>query len=69
MDFHLKEAESMDVAKYAVKEFEKGKFYILPRIDTKITKIGAKLLPTNLIAKIAYMIQERKIGKRQSLTK
>ena len=62
VDFHLKEADSMDVAKYTVKEFEKGKFYILPRVDTKITKIGAKLLPTNLIAKIAYMIQERKIG-------
>ena len=60
--FHLREANSMQVAKYAIKKFEKGKFYIVPGIDVKIAKIGAKILPTTLISKCAYTVQKRKIG-------
>ena len=60
--FHLREANSMQVAKYAIKKFEKGKFYIVPGIDVKIAKIGAKILPTTLISKCAYTAQKRKIG-------
>ncbi len=61
VDFHLREANSMDVAKYAIKELEKGKFYIVPGIDVKIARFGAKVLPTNLISKFAYMAQRRKL--------
>ena len=60
--FNLREANSMKVAKYAIKKLEKGKFYIVPGLDVKIAKIGAKIIPTNIIAKFAYMAQKRKLG-------
>ena len=60
--FYLREANSEDIAKYAIKKLEKGKFYIIPGLDIKIAKIGAKILPTNLISKIAYKVQKRKLG-------
>ena len=59
--FNLREANSMKIAEYAIKKLEKGKFYIVPGIDIKIAKIGAKLLPTNIISKFAYMMQKRKL--------
>ena len=59
--FHMKEANSMKIAKYAIEKMEKGKFYIIPGIDIKLAKIGAKLMPVSLISKITYMIQKRKI--------
>ena len=62
VDFHLREANSMNVAKYAIRKLEKGKFYIVPGIDIKISRIGAKILPTNIISKFAYMAQKRKLG-------
>ena len=60
--FYLREANSMNVAKYAVKKLEKGKFYIVPGIDIKISKFGVKIVPTPLISKIVYKIQKRKLG-------
>ncbi len=60
VDFHLREANSMDVAKYAIKKLDKGKFYIVPGIDVKIARIGAKILPANIISKFSYMAQKRK---------
>ena len=60
--FNLREANSMKVAKYVIKKLEKGKFYIVPGLDVKIAKIGAKIIPTNIIAKFAYMAQKRKLG-------
>lgn len=62
VDFHLREANSMDVVKYAIRKLEKGKFYIVPGIDVKIAKFGAKILPANVISKFAYMAQKRKLG-------
>ncbi len=58
----MREANSMQVAKYAIKKMEQGKFYIVPGIDVKLAKIGAKLVPTSFISKITYMVQKRKIG-------
>lgn len=60
--FKIREADSEKVAKYAIKKLEKGKFYIVPGLDTKITKFGAKIVPTPWIAKITYFIQKRKLG-------
>ena len=60
--FHLREANSMKVAKYAIRKLEKGKFYIVPGIDIKISRFGAKILPANIISKFAYMAQKRKLG-------
>ena len=59
--FHLREANSTDVAKYAVKKLEKGKFYIVPGFDVKMARLGAKLFPAPLISKVTYMMQKRKI--------
>ncbi len=61
--FHMREANSTNVAEYAVKKLEKGKFYIIPGINVKIAKIGAKLTPTNLMSKIIYRVQKRKIQR------
>lgn len=60
--FKIREANSMEVAKYAIRKLEKGKFYIIPGIDVKFAKIGAKIFPTKLAGKVAYMVQKRKIG-------
>ena len=62
VNIHLREANSMGVAKYAIRKLEKGKFYIVPGIDIKISRIGAKILPANIISKFAYMAQKRKLG-------
>ena len=61
--FHLREANSEKVAKYAIKKLERGKFYIVPGFDIKFAKIGAKLCPSTLISKITYKMQKRKITK------
>ena len=39
----------------------KGKFYIVPGWKIKLAKIGCKIAPTNLVAKISYNMQKRKI--------
>lgn len=61
--FHMREANSMNVAKYAIKKLEKGKFYIVPGLDVKLAKLGAKIFPAPLISKITYIIQKRKIKR------
>ena len=60
--FHIREANSMKVAKYAIKKMQQGKFYIVPGLDVKIAKLGAKIVPTPIISKITYLVQKRKIG-------
>ena len=62
VDFHLREANSMQVAKYAIKKLENGKFYIVPGIDVKIARFGAQILPANMISKFTYIAQKRKLG-------
>lgn len=61
--FHMREANSQDVAKYAIKKLEKGKFYIVPGIDVKLAKLGAKLVPAPFVSKITYKIQKRKLER------
>ena len=62
--FYMREANSMQVAKYAIKKLQQGKFYIVPGTDVKLARIGAKIAPTQLISKITYMIQKKKITKK-----
>lgn len=62
--FHMREANSMEVAKYAIKKLEQGKFYIVPGLDVKLAIIGAKLVPSSFISKITYIIQKRKITSK-----
>ena len=61
--FHMREANSQKVADYAIKKLEQGKFYIVPGLDIKLAKIGAKITPAPLISKITYMIQKRKLTR------
>ena len=60
--FKLREANSMKIAQYAIKKLEKGKFYIVPGIDIKFSKLAIKIIPTNIISKVTYKIQKKKIG-------
>ncbi len=59
--FKIREANSEKVAEYTVKKLLKGKFYIVPGIDIKFAKFGAKIVPSNMIAKINYKVQKRKV--------
>lgn len=59
--FHLREAKSYDVAKYAVKKLELGKFYIVPGLDVKIIRFFSIFVPDSFLAKITYFGQRRKI--------
>ena len=61
VEFALKGLSSEYVAKYAIKQMLKGKFYIVPGWKIKLAKIGCKIAPTNLVAKISYNMQRRKI--------
>lgn len=59
--FKIREANSQQTAEYTVNKLLKGKFYIVPGIDIKFAKLGAKIVPSNIIAKINYKVQKRKI--------
>ena len=61
VQFALKGLSSEYVAKYAIKKMLKKKFYIVPGWKIKLAKIGCKIAPTNLVAKISYNMQRRKI--------
>ena len=61
VEFALKGLSSEFVAKYAIEKMLKGKFYIIPGWKIKLAKIGCKIAPTNLVAKISYNMQRRKI--------
>ena len=62
--FNLKEADSQDVANYAIKKLEQGKFYIIPGFGVKLAKFGVRLLPTTLISKMTYKVQQRKLERK-----
>lgn len=62
--FNLKEANSQDIANYAIKKLEKGKFYIVPGLGVKLAKFGAKILPTTFMSKMAYKMQKKKLERK-----
>lgn len=61
--FHMREANSYDVAKYTIKKLLKGKFYIIPGIDVKLGIFFSHFVPSRLLAKVTYMVQKRKIKR------
>ncbi len=61
VEFVAREANSQKVADYAIKKLKQGKFYIIPGLDIKLVKFGAKILPTRFLSKMAYRIQKRKL--------
>ncbi|MBR3003303.1 MAG: SDR family oxidoreductase [Clostridia bacterium] len=58
--FKAKSLSSDYVAKYTVDKIMKKKFYIVPGVQIKAVRFFSKITPDNLLAKIAYNIQERK---------
>ena len=58
--FNLNSLTSEYVARFAVNKFLKGKFYIVPGVSIKLTRFFAKITPNNLLAKVAYNVQEKK---------
>lgn len=63
VEFSLKGLSSQYVAKYAIQKFLKGKFYIVPGIKIKLAKFASKMFPSNLVAKVSYNMQRKKIKK------
>ena len=61
VQFALKGLSSEYVAKYAIEKLFKGKFYIVPGWKIRLARFGAKIAPNNLVAKICYNMQRRKI--------
>ena len=57
--FSIRQADSYKVAKYAINHL--NRFYIVPGIDIKFAKLGAKIFPSSLVAKVTYMIQKKKL--------
>ena len=58
--FNLKSKTSQQVAEYAVKKMFQKKRIILPGFSIKLARIGAKLAPDSLVAKICMRMQEKK---------
>lgn len=61
VEFALKGLSSEYVAKYAVKNLLKGRFYIVPGWKIKLAKFASKITPSNIVAKVSYNMQRRKI--------
>lgn len=61
--FHMREADSKDVANYAINKLLKGKFYIIPGLDVKLAIFFSHFVPSSFISKITYRVQKRKIEK------
>ena len=61
--FHMREASSFKVARYAINKLLKGKFYIIPGLDVKLGIFFSHFVPSSFIAKITYMVQKRKLDR------
>lgn len=62
--FHMREANSQNVANFAIRKLLKGDFYIIPGWDVKLAIFFSHFVPSSLISKITYRVQKRKIVKR-----
>lgn len=61
--FNTKSVSSKYVAHYAIDKMFKNKLIIIPTIKMKLAIFGIRLLPTRLLLKINYNIQNIKIKK------
>lgn len=61
--FHMREANSKNVADFAIRKLLKGKFYIIPGWDVKLAIFFSHFVPSSFISKITYMVQKRKISE------
>ncbi len=60
--FNLAGVTSRQVAEYAVKKTLQGKAVILPGTLMKLARVGTKLLPAGLVARVVYRLQGKKGG-------
>lgn len=58
--FNIKSLESKDVADYAIKKMFKKKLIIIPSFYMKAGVFMSRLLPTKVLSKITYNIQNKK---------
>lgn len=61
--FHMREADSQNVADFAIKKLLRGKFYIVPGLDVKLAIFFSHFVSSSFVAKITYMVQKRKLEK------
>ena len=61
--FHMREANSYNVANFAIKKLLNGKFYIVPGLDVKLGIFFSHFVPSSFVAKITYMVQKRKLER------
>ena len=61
--FEISALTSEYVAKYTVKKFLKGKFYIVPGAQIRCLKFFSRFVPTSLLSKMVYNTQKKKEGK------
>ena len=59
--FSLKEASSKQVAKYGENKMFKGRTLAFPSPKIWFARVGSKLAPDGLLARICYKVQKRKI--------
>ncbi len=52
------------VANYAIKKMFEKKKVIVPGFSIKCLRIGSKIAPESLLAKVCYKMQHKKLGKR-----
>ena len=60
--FKLQGMDSYKVAEYTINHL--NKFYIIPGIGVKVSRICAKILPDYLISKLTYKVQRKKIYQK-----
>lgn len=60
--FNLKEANSMKVAKYAIKKMFRNRILIFPGVGIWISRLFAKIFPDQLMAVMCYFMQKRKLS-------
>lgn len=56
--FNFYGANTESIAKYTVKHLKR--FYIVPRLEVRLSRIPLKLLPSSFIAKFIYVVQSRR---------
>ena len=60
VSFNLKSLKARDVARYAINQMFKKKLIIIPGLKVKMGIFITRLMPTKLLLRITYKIQERK---------
>ena len=56
----FKPADSASVARYAIDEMLKGRFYIIPTLKMKLVLFGSSFIPADIKSGMVYKIQKNK---------